>query len=379
MTRGTSLSFLAAGITKCGEQAQGFGQWWLKECLDLVPQQLADWLVDSGGRALVLAPEPDAVVLHLKTERGRHLASERISREDYAADRIDEFLGSHRQSRAEVSIGLSLRQELIFYRNFALPLATRRMLETVVVQDLLANTPFQLDDIHHGHRIRRAGDRLVVSQSVIRRAHVVAAGETLGLEQDEISFVESSDTGADDAPPPIVTKRSALGNQSRWVQRIAFGLAVSALLLASAVLGTRYYRQQEVLDGLHSEMTAASAKAKGVLSMIDKLQQEQAIVLRLRAKRDESGLLDLWEEATRILPAHTWLSELRLSEAPEGQVVITGFSAAAANLVGLLDRSAIFAEAALVGPIAVHPTEGKERFIIQTKLKSSAISKTASR
>lgn len=88
----------------------------------------------------------------------------------------------------------------------------------------------------------------------------------------------------------------------------------------------------------------------------------------------------MWEQATRILPAHTWLSELRLSEAQEQtHVVMTGFSAAAANLIALLDQSQILSEAALVGPIAVDPAEGKERFIIQAKLRAPPASKAASR
>jgi general secretion pathway protein L len=54
-------------------------------------------------------------------------------------------------------------------------------------------------------------------------------------------------------------------------------------------------------------------------------------------------------------------------------------SAAAASLVGLLDRSALFTEASLVGPIAADPAEGRERFIIQAKLKPPAATRTGAR
>jgi general secretion pathway protein L len=380
MTSVASFSSVAAGFAKGRELLERFGQWWLREFLDLFPQRVAHWLVDSGARALVLAPEANAVVLHLETDRGRQLASSRISRDASASSRIDEFLRIHKQSRTLVSIGLRLSDELIFCRRFAVPLATRSMLESVIVQDLLAKTPFRLDDIHHGHRVTRAGNRLVVSQSVIRRAHVVAEAEALGLEPDEIRFIEPFRREAGDAHSRILIRRPSTGNQNRWVLRLAIGLAVSASLLAGTGLGFRYYRQQDILDDLHSEITGATAKAKKVLSTIEKLQQEQAIILSVRGKRDEPGLLDLWEEATRALPTHTWLSELRLSETPDGrQVVMTGHSAAAASLIGLLDRSALFTDASLVGPIAVDPTEGRERFILQAKLKSTAFSKPPSR
>ncbi|HEY7550094.1 MAG TPA: PilN domain-containing protein [Hyphomicrobiaceae bacterium] len=371
---------LTLQVAKAGELVDGFGRWWLKEFLGLFPQRVADWLVDSGGRALVLAPGADAVAFHLKTDRGRLLASSQIGRGDYSTDLIDEFLRHHRCSRAQASIGLSLPQEHIFCRSFALPLAARRALYAVAVQDLLAKTPFELDDIHHGHRVRREGDRFVVSQWVVRRAHVAAAAQALGLAADEIGFIECPDAGADDAPASIVTKRSSAVGRNRWAHRVAFGLACTALLLAVTVLATRYQGQQVLLDGLQAEIAAATGKARRVLGAIDKLRQEQAVVQRLRAERNAPGLLDVWEEATRVLPAHTWLSELRLSETPEGrQVVLSGFSATAAGLVPLLDGSPMFAEAALVGPVTMDPAEGRERFIIQAKLKGAGSPRTASR
>jgi hypothetical protein len=111
------------------------------------------------------------------------------------------------------------------------------------------------------------------------------------------------------------------------MQRIAFGLAVSALLLAGTALGTRYYRQQEVLDGLHAETAVAAAKAKVVLGMIDKLQQQQAIVLSIRGKRDEPGLLDLWEETTRVLP----LGMLRPVSGARSQAIMSAGSRRSAS------------------------------------------------
>jgi general secretion pathway protein L len=83
---------------------------------------------------------------------------------------------------------------------------------------------------------------------------------------------------------------------------------------------------------------------------------------------------------SRILPPHTWLSELRLSETPDGrQVVMTGFSEAAASLVGLIDRSPLFKEAALVGPVTVDQAERKERFIIQASFGKASKPRTAAR
>ena len=123
-------------------------------------------------------------------------------------------------------------------------------------------------------------------------------------------------------------------------------------------------------------------KAQRVRAMLDKLEAERAGVMRLRSQKNAPGVLDAWEEVTRVLPSHSWLTELRLTDLPgaqEQQLVITGVSPAAASLVGLIDRSALFREAALTAPISIDPTEGKERFAIQAKLRTLDPLKTAAR
>ena len=97
------------------------------------------------------------------------------------------------------------------------------------------------------------------------------------------------------------------------------------------------------------------------------------MIVRVRSqKRDGSGLLDVWEEVSRILPLDSWLTELRLAEVGQRQdqfVIMTGLSTAAADLVPLLDKSPIFADAALSAPIALDTVEQRERFTLQAKLR----------
>jgi general secretion pathway protein L len=106
---------------------------------------------------------------------------------------------------------------------------------------------------------------------------------------------------------------------------------------------------------------------------MEKLDQRQANIVRVRSqKRDAPGLLEVWEEVSRILPLNSWLTELRLSEVAQRQdqqVVMTGLSTAAADLVALIDKSPLFADAALTAPIALDSIEQRERFTLQVKLR----------
>jgi general secretion pathway protein L len=362
------------------EHLRAFGRWWLGEFLALFPRPVANWLIERGSRTLILGLEEDTVTFQLMSDRRRLVGSARIGRTKYSADAIDAFLRSHRLRRRDVSLGLRLPASSVFCRSFALPLETRRSLDAIVVQDLLAKTPFQLDAIRHAHVAHRLADQFVVSQWIVRRGHVAEAVEALGLQEDEVAFVESPGAGTEGAPLPVIRLQPAAARRGRWIQRALLTLGAAALALTVVALWAKYDRQQQLLDNLEVEVGAARVKAKAVLAAIDRLEQQHARLARLRAMRSEPGLLDVWEEATRILPAHTWLSELRLSEAAEGrQVVMTGLSAAAASLVPLIDQSAIFAEASLAGPISVDQAENRERFMIQAGVGKLAKPRTVAR
>ena len=83
-----------------------------------------------------------------------------------------------------------------------------------------------------------------------------------------------------------------------------------------------------------------------------------------------------------MLPSHSWLTEFRLVEAAdkrEGQVALFGFSSAAPSLVGLVDGSPLFFDAALTAPIAIDANEGRERFALQAKVRPPDPFKEAAR
>jgi general secretion pathway protein L len=158
-------------------------------------------------------------------------------------------------------------------------------------------------------------------------------------------------------------------------------LAVSALLLALLAAGTHYYRQQSMLDALDGKITLARAKAQRVRAAVDGIERSQTVLVRLRTRKsDAPGLLDIWDEATQILPDHSWLTELRVSQisGEATQLSMIGFSSAAASLVGLVDRSKLFTDASLTAPVTLDSIEGRERFSLQAKLRfQEQVSKAA--
>jgi general secretion pathway protein L len=366
----------AAGVSDLLRRLGGF---WLREFLALFPARVAQWLVGRGGASLVLGPEADAIVLRLLSDDGTESASQRLARADYTPAAIESFLQQRKLARSDVKLGIRLQRSQVFCRQLTLPREAMRSLERIVEQDLIAKTPFRRDEIYCGYAAARAGnDKLAVRQWVARRDAVAAAVVELSLALDDLTFV---DTEADAAAAPRIRLRADRADHGRWVARAAAGLAASALALGLLAGGLTYWRQATVLDELDGQVAAARAKAQQVRTAIDKLEQKQAMLLRLRTRKaEEPGLLDAWEEATRVLPSHSWLTELRLSETSDKrQIAMTGFSAAAASLVGMIDQSPYFTDTALTAPISLDAAEQRERFALQAKLKRPEPMRRASR
>jgi general secretion pathway protein L len=66
------------------------------------------------------------------------------------------------------------------------------------------------------------------------------------------------------------------------------------------------------------------------------------------------------------------LHEFKVAETAGGlemQINLSGFSSAAPSLVGIVDRSPLFVDAALSAPVALDPIEGRERFALQAKVR----------
>ena len=356
-------------------------QWWRNELLATVPGGLANWLVDGGARRLVLAAAEGAVAFHLMNDGGRVLAAARVDQSGYAPDVIDAFLETNRCDRKDVAIGLRMPADSVFYRKLLLPLEVQRSLNNVVVQDMTAKTPFQIDDVFHAYASSRMGGTLEVRQWIVRRKHVDAALGLLGIEISDLAFIEAdSEIGNPPALPALELHNDASRRQ-HWIKWTAASLAATALVLACLAGGLRYSHQEELLQSLATELVAERTKAQQILRTVADAEREAAGLDRVRMKRNlEPGLLDVWEEATRVLPNDSWLTELRFSESGDArQVVLTGYARAAAALVPLVDRSALFRDASLVAPISLDQGEDRERFTIQATLAKDEKRRTASK
>ena len=308
----------------------------------------------------------------LELLNGAHMliASERGTLTNNALAEIDRFLRSQGLERKDVDFGLRLPSESVFCRKLLLPAEAIDAMEAIVAEDLAKKTPFKSEDIYSDYVAldRGDGNKITIWQWVTRRQYVDQALVPFNFDIKQVAFVVFENSAAE-RPAPFINLRPKADARNSWYQKAALGLCCSAVILALLAGGLKYWNQQTALDRLDAQIATTSGKAQQVRALVDQLQEKKNALLRLRLQRSETpGLIDLWEETTRVLPSHSWLTEFRLVETMgkrEEQVTISGFSNAAPSLVGIIDSSPLFFDAALTAPIAFDATEGRERFALQ--------------
>jgi general secretion pathway protein L len=371
-------------ITRLPTLLRRLGAWWLKEFLDLFPQRIVELLSGKGRALLAIAMHQERATLELLNGSRALIASQRVTLADNAVAEIDRFLHSRGLERKYADVGLRLPAENIFCRQLLLPAEAVGAIDAIVAQDLAKKTPFKSEDIYSDYvAVERVdGDKITVWQWITRRQYVHQALLPLKFDIEHLAFVVF-DASAETQPTPFISLRPKMPAHNSWSHKSALVLCCTALILALLAGSLKYWNQQTAIDRLAEEIASARSKAQQVSTVVEQLREKKSALLHLRLQRSEvPGLIDLWEEATRVLPSHSWLTEFRLVETVgkrEEQITISGFSSAASSLVGVIDSSPLFFDAALTSPIALDATEGRERFTLQAKVKIPDFFKEAAR
>jgi general secretion pathway protein L len=378
------LSLSQPGFARLSRFLNRFGQWWLKEFLNLFPERYRELISGRGRGLLAIAAGEGGITLELLNGALAPTASERTASTANALPEIDRFLRLQGLERRDVEVGLRLPAESVFSRQLLLPAEVDDAIDAIVAQDLAKKTPFKAEDIYCDHTASEAavGGKIEVWQWITRRQFVHRALSQLNMRIEDLAFIVFEDRG-DGQPAPLINLRRNVQARRPWSRKIVPALCCSALVLALLSGGLRYSDQQATLDRLSAEIATAGGRAAQVRALVDQLQEKRSALLRLRLQRSEvPGMIDLWEETTRVLPPHSWLTEFRLAETTgkrEQQVTLVGFSNAAPSLVGIIDGSRLFFDAALTSPVAFDATEGRERFALQAKVRLPEMLEEAAR
>jgi general secretion pathway protein L len=251
-----------------------------------------------------------------------------------------------------------------------LPLAAERNLAQVISFELDRQTPFKPEEAYFTFRkLRRdtAARRLLVELTVVPRAlvaEIVELMDRLGLEPDAIE-VESPGGGS----PRLLQGRSLSGRQ-RLKRGLLAGLSGAAAVLAVAALVIPLHKAHLAAAALARDLATAKRQADAASQLQKQIEtQIQETHSLLARKQQVPSVSRVLYTLTQAVSDDTWLSELQIGGS---DVQMTGTTASASDLIGHLDRSGRFTNAAFRSTVTQDAKTGREQFSIAVKIAPEA-------
>lgn len=336
---------------------QGFARWWLSGLKEIVPQAWRNWADSEALPQVLVQRDGETIVCRLTSAAGPLDARLPAAGFDLAA--LASWLEQQGLSRDEVIVGPVIARDLFLVRELSVPNAALGMLPKILDQEVVRRTPFQLSEIWHAASAVTSGTNEIVAMChwIIRKDRAETALTELGLKQSEVDFLAVGD-GTGEALP-VINFRSSGEEDSPWSGRAVRLLAGATLLACICGVAVFEWRQASVAAAIETELAEARQGAQNGRDGIHP-------VGRLFAMKADASVLDVWDELSRILPNHTFLTESRIADS---KVTMTGFSSDAARLVRIIDQSPLFSGAALTAAITSDATEHKDRFSISFKVR----------
>jgi general secretion pathway protein L len=269
-------------------------------------------------------------------------------------------------NRAEIVL---LASRFVF-RQLELPRRAAEFLDGVVRAQIDRLTPWSVKDAVFGwsqpHEI--ANERIIVTVAATARVQVmplVQAATDLGAESVTVSTIPDAPEHGGAAIKVLDQKaHSALGVRRVRGVLIALlmicGLAAAMSVAAAVVIA-------DDLAGRQNDLSRRIADRRAALRAGLDAASNTALSKLERRKHEEPSAVTVLEALSKVLPDHTFVTELRI-EGRKLQVI--GVTRDAPSLIGLIEQSPHFTRATFFAPTTRSPSDPGERFHIEARLES---------
>ncbi|HUZ75080.1 MAG TPA: PilN domain-containing protein [Stellaceae bacterium] len=252
----------------------------------------------------------------------------------------------------------------------SLPLAAERNIDQVIGFEFERLTPFKREDVFYSTRIARRDRKarnLQAEITVVQRDAVqnaMRAAQDLGFRA--VAIEVAGPDGATPVPCDLLLKaKQPAAHRLLRIAVVATAVAATALAVAAAV--TPIVETDAQVRLLTARIAEARRDAEESARLRKAIEAEKANAQVLTArKRNTVPVTEILDELTRLLPDDVWLTELQIDAK---EVRIAGFATSAASLLGLLDRSSAFANAAYRSPVTQNSALNREQFDIAAQIR----------
>lgn len=343
------------------------------QSLDLVAEAvLAAVARFAGNRSVLLVEKEHGRFTVLAADKHKQAASA-----DAELQVQDGTIVGSRSPQVEAAlrggdVELLLQPDRFMFKPLELPARATEFLDGVVRAQIDRLTPWDADKAAFGFSapVDVGAERIVVTVAATAKAVIVPilnAFTSLGARS--VSIRTSAPQAPPDAPAITVMEENVARVLNLRVARrilaaalaVAFLIAATANIAASIIDGRLQSRQDELARSI-SRYRAAALNAHDAPGD-PKILAERALV---RRKNESPSTVIALEILSQILPDNTYVTELRV----EGDKLrLTGVTHDAPRLIRLIERTRHFSQATFFAPITRSPTDGGDRFNIETRME----------
>ena len=356
-------------LSEIGRGIAAFLGWWGGELAALVP----------GGLRRRLYPDTGQIVFDVS---GAEIAIDQVSQRSYREiDRIEArpddpaveaaslapVIGRLRMDRFDVVLRMPGAHAL--RKTLSLPRAAADNLRQVLTFEIDRQTPFSADQVYFDFLVGAAppsSETIEVELVACPRVEVDAAIERARAWRIRPDIVDIADGERREPARINLLPRAPDRPAGTGMARLTAVLTAVAVILGAAAVYLPLDRQRRAAELMQAE----AAKARVVAMATAKLRETIAELaggaeFLTKRKRTSPGIVETLDALTRLLPDDTWLQQLRINGE---EVRLTGFSAAASSLIGLIERSEHFTEARFRSSVTQDARNKAERFTISAKI-----------
>jgi general secretion pathway protein L len=362
---------MRAALARLAGLAAMFLRWWGRELAGLVPaslRRLAERrppviVIDVAGEGLAVGQWSDGVFREVAAAGNG--VSERALR-----DQIERRAGRRTVKQAQVV--LRLPPDKALYKSLLLPAMAEDELASALYYQIDRQTPFASSDVYFDYRVREArddGKRLAVDLVVVPKAVVDPLRRRLAGLGLAPAAIDVRRAGRDARPEFNLLRSAEPVSASRTVVFVNGALALAAIVLLAVAVYVPLDQRRAVSDDLSGRLAFLRKEADAVVRLqaeIERLRNEAGLVER--QKHAQAPVTIVFEELSRRLPDHTWVTEIQIN----GPTVrLSGYSSASSSLIALLDESPTFKTPRFNSPVTSDPETGQERFNLSIDLENA--------
>ena len=335
---------------------RSFWRWWSGELIELLPEKLQKAIAQRQQK-LYVEVDVDKLLLSL----GNRAAQREVLRLalDAAAAENEDIPREVQQTI------LLLPQDKVLAKRISLPAAAEENLREVLGFEMDLHTPFEASEVHYDYTVvGRDSKRQQVTVDLVYAPRdavdtLVDGATSLGIKTDIVTCRRRDNANLQ----PV----NLLPQEKRRARRLDvknLNLALTALLavLVVAAITIPIVQKNRAIAEIETQVQAAAAEARQGAELrqdLEKMAEASRFLIEKRAS--EVMTVELIDELSRILPDHTWVSRLDLSDS---ELQLQGQSSASASLIAIIEASPRFENTRFRSPVVQTTGTDRDRFHI---------------